>query len=326
MNPRKILSLIAAGGVLALGVAACGSDDRTSSDSSSSDASVPTGLSGSLRIDGSSTVGPLTSAVAEQFNAENADVEIAVGESGTGGGFEKFCAGETVINDASRQIEAEEEELCKKGNVNYEEVVVANDALTVVLNNENPNTCLTIDQLAAIWGPDTTATTWADVEGSDTSFTEEIERFGPGTDSGTFDYFTDAVNGEEGVQTKDYNNVGEDDNQTVTGVEGSPGGIGYFGYSYFQENAGNLKAAEVDGGDGCVAPSEETVQDGSYAPLGRELYMYVNTDELQSNEALQPFVDYYLSTVNEVAPQIGFIPLTDEQLSASQEAAAGQGA
>ena len=318
MNPRKLFALSATAALLALGVAACGDDDSTTSDSGGD---VPTGLSGSLRIDGSSTVGPLTTAVAEQFNGENPDVEISVGESGTGGGFEKFCAGETVINDASRQIEAEEEALCKEGGVEYEEVVVANDALTVVLNTENPNTCLTIDQLAAIWGPDTTATSWSDVEGADSSFTEEIERFGPGTDSGTFDYFTDAVNGEEGVQTKDYNNVGEDDNQTVTGVEGSPGGIGYFGYSFYQENADTLLAAEIDGGDGCVAPSEETVQDGTYAPLGRELYMYVNTAELESNEALQPFVDYYLSTVNDVAPQIGFIPLTDEQLSESQSAA-----
>jgi phosphate transport system substrate-binding protein len=323
VNPRKFFALTAATGLLAFGVAACGDDDSTSSDSG--DASVPTGLSGPLRIDGSSTVGPLTSAVAEQFNGENPDVDIAVGEAGTGGGFEKFCAGETVINDASRPIEAEEEALCEKGGVEYEELVVANDALTVVLNTNNPVTCLTIDQLAEIWGPDTTATSWADIPDLDAEFDAELERFGPGTDSGTFDYFTDAVNGEEGVQTKDYNNVGEDDNQTVTGVEGSEGGIGYFGYSYYQENADSLKAAEIDGGDGCVAPSEETVQDGSYTPLGRELYMYVNTDELKSNEALQPFVDYYLSTVNDVAPQIGFIPLTDEQLTSSQDAAA-QGA
>ncbi len=320
MNSRKFFAMTATTGLLAFGVAACGDDEG---DTGSGDASVPTGLTGELKIDGSSTVGPLTSAVAEQFNAENDQVDISVGESGTGGGFEKFCAGETVINDASRQIEAEEEALCKKGGVEYEEVVVANDALTVVLNPDNPNTCLTVDQLAQIWGPDSPATSWSDVEGADTSFTEEIERFGPGTDSGTFDYFTDAVNGEEGVQTKDYNNVGEDDNQTVTGVQGTPGGIGYFGFSFFQENADTLKAAEVDGGDGCVAPSEETVQDGSYAPLGRELYMYVNTAELESNEALQPFIDYYVGTVNEVAPQIGFIPLTEEQLSASESAVQG---
>ncbi len=321
MNSRKLWAgVVALSGALVLSISACGSDDDSTS---GGDSSTPSGLSGSLRIDGSSTVGPLTTAVAEQFNGDNPDVEIAVGESGTGGGFEKFCAGETVMNDASRPIEAEEEELCKKGGVEYEEVQVANDALTVVLNNENPVTCLTVDQLASIWGPDAPVSSWGDVEGLDADFSDEIERFGPGTDSGTFDYFTGAINGEEGVQTKDYNNVGEDDNQTVTGVEGTPGGIGYFGYSYFQENAGNLKAAEIDGGDGCVAPSEETVQDGTYAPLGRELYTYVNTAELESNDALQPFLQYYVDNVNDIAPQIGFIPMTDEQTSASESTIQG---
>ena len=223
MNSRKFFAMLVALALLALGVAACGSSDSSSSDGSSS---TPTGLSGSLSIDGSSTVGPLTQAVAEQFNADNPDVEVSVGESGTGGGFEKFCAGETAINDASRPIEPEEEALCKKGGVNYEEVQVANDALTVVLNNDNPVTCLTVDQLAQIWTPDNPANSWSDVKDLDPPFDADIERFGPGTDSGTFDYFTGAINGEEGVQTKDYNNVGEDDNQTVTGVEGSQGGIG----------------------------------------------------------------------------------------------------
>ena len=320
MNSRKFFATTSALALLAVGVAACGSDDSTSSDGSSS---TPTGLSGELRIDGSSTVGPLTQAVAEQFNADNPDVEISVGESGTGGGFEKFCAGETVMNDASRQIEPEEEALCKKGGVSYEEVQVANDALTVVLNNENPVTCLTVDQLAQIWNPDNPAASWSDVTDLDADFSAEIERFGPGTDSGTFDYFTDAVNGEEGVQTKDYNNVGEDDNQTVTGVEGSEGGIGYFGYSYYTENEGNLKAAEIDGGDGCVAPSDETVQDGTYQPLGRELYTYINTDMLQSNDALQPFAEYYVDNAVDIAPQIGFIPMTEEQQSASASVVSG---
>ena len=190
------------------------------------------------------------------------------------------------------------------------------------INNENPVSCLTVEQLAEIWGPDSSISNWSEIKGLEEEFDETLALFGPGTDSGTFDYFTESINGEEGVTRKDYNNVGEDDNQTVTGVEGSEGGIGYFGFSYYQENSGNLKAAEVDGGDGCVAPSEETVQDGTYQPLGRELYVYVNTDELKSNSALQPFVDYYLSSVNEIAPQIGFIPLTDEQLSESQDAAA----
>jgi phosphate transport system substrate-binding protein len=320
VNSPKFIAMSACVGVLAVGVSACRSSDDTSSDGSSS---TPTGLSGSLRIDGSSTVGPLTQVVAEQFNAENPDVEVSVGESGTGGGFEKFCAGETVINDASRPIEPEEEALCKKGGVNFEQAQVANDALTVVLNNENPVTCLTVDQLAQIWTPDNPANSWSDVSDLDPPFDADIERFGPGTDSGTFDYFTGAVNGEEGVQTKDYNNVGEDDNQTVTGVEGSEGGIGYFGYSYYKENEGNLKAAEIDGGDGCVAPSEETVQDGTYKPLGRPLFVYVNTDMLQSDEALDPFVQYYVDNANDISPQVGFIPMTDEQQSKAESAVAG---
>jgi len=316
---RKLFATAVPVAALALVAAACGGDDSTASGGSS----TPAGLTGSLRIDGSSTVGPLTQAVAEQFNADNPDVEISVGESGTGGGFEKFCAGETAVNDASRPIEAEEKALCKKGGVSYEEVQVANDALTVVLNNANPVTCLTVDQLAAIWGPDSPAASWSDVTDLDADFSAEVERFGPGTDSGTFDYFTDAVNGEEGVQTKDYNNVGEDDNQTITGVEGTEGGIGYLGYSYFQENAGSLKAAEIDGGDGCVAPSEETVQDGTYTPLGRALYIYLNTDMLASDEALAGFARYYVDNANEVAPQIGFIPMTDQQQSDSAALVSG---
>ncbi len=318
----RLWSLIAlvAGLVAAFAVAGCGSDDSTSSDGAGA---TPSGLSGSLRIDGSSTVGPLTEAIAEGFQQENPEVEVSVGESGTGGGFEKFCAGETVINDASRPVEPEEEALCEKGGVNYEEAQVANDALTVVLNNENPVSCLTVDQLAQIWDPDNPANSWSDVEGLNPPFDAEIERFGPGTDSGTFDYFTGEINGEEGVQTKDYNNVGEDDNQTVTGVEGSEGGIGYFGYSYYKENEGNLKAAEIDGGDGCVAPSEATVQDGTYAPLGRPLFIYVNMDKLGSDDALDPFVQYYVDNANDISPQVGFIPMTEEQQSKAKSAVAG---
>jgi phosphate transport system substrate-binding protein len=313
---RKLLLALAVVGALSVGVVAWGADDDDSGDSGGD---TPSGLSGSIRIDGSSTVGPLTEAVVERFNEENPDVNITVGQSGTGGGFEKFCAGETAMNDASRQIEPEEEKLCQDGGVEYEEVQVANDALTVVVSPDNPVTCVTIDQLAAIWGPDDPASSWSDVEDLDAEFDAEVERFGPGTDSGTFDYFTEAVNGEEGVQTKDYNNVGEDDNQTVTGVQGSEGGIGYFGFSYFQENSEGLKALEVENEEGeCVAPSEETVQDGSYNPLGRELYVYPSTEEA-SQDPVSGFLTYYVDTVNEIAPAIGFIPMTEEQTTTSQD-------
>jgi phosphate transport system substrate-binding protein len=314
---RKSILAISCCGALALGVAACGSssDDETTS-GGSSDVS---GLSGSIRVDGSSTVGPLTQAVAETFSESNPDVAVTVGQAGTGGGFEKFCVGETAINDASREIEPEEAAICKKNNVPYEGLQVANDALTVVVNPNNPNTCLSVEQLASIWGPDNTVNSWGDVEGADSSFSADIERFGPGTTSGTFDYFTDAINGEEGVQTKDYNNVGENDNQTVTGVQGSEGGIGYFGFSYYEENAQSLKALEIENPETgkCVAPSQETVQDGSYAPLGRPLFIYPNSDDAKK-DPVKGFLTYYLDTVNNIAPGIGFITLTDEQLKKSQ--------
>ena len=318
MIPRsRLWPVVLAVGALALGVAACGDDDG-GSDSGGGDSSGGANLSGSIRIDGSSTVGPLTSAVAERFQEENPDVQISVGQSGTGGGFEKFCAGETDLNDASREIEPEEVSACKKASIKYDGLTVANDALTVVLNNANPNQCLTVDQLAEIWGPKDPASSWSDVKGLDSGFDASVERFGPGTDSGTFDYFTDAVNGEEGVQTKDYNNVGEDDNQTVTGVEGSEGGIGYFGFSYFQENQGSLKAAEIENDKGqCTAPSEETVQSGDYNPLGRELFMYPSEQALQKPE-VKAFIDYYLANVNDIAAEVGFIPMTDQQLSKSE--------
>jgi len=316
---RKSILAISACGLLATSVAACGSSDGDSNSAGGG----PSGLSGSIRVDGSSTVGPLTQAVSERFNADNPDVQVAVGVAGTGGGFEKFCAGETDINDASREIEPEEAAACKEGGVSYDAVQVANDALTVVVNPANPNDCLSVDQLAQIWGPDNPASNWSDVEGADPSFGEDIDRFGPGTTSGTFDFFTGAINGEEGVQTKDYNNVGENDNQTVTGVESSQGGIGYFGYSYYQENASQLKAIEIKNPDTgkCVAPSSETVQDGSYAPLGRPLFIYPSESALKE-PVLQAFVKYYVDNVNDIAPDIGFITLTDAQLKKSEKTVA----
>jgi phosphate transport system substrate-binding protein len=315
VTTSKWLAAIGAAAILALGVAACGS-----SDDDSATASGGGDLSGSIRIDGSSTVAPLTEAMAEQFMAENPDVRVTVGTSGTGGGFEKFCAGETDISDASRGIEPEEEDACKQGGVGYEEVHVATDALTVMINNENPVTCLTVDQLAAIWGPDSGIDNWSDIPDIEEDFDEELALFGPGTDSGTFDYFTESINGEEGVSRKDYNNVGEDDNATVKGVQGSPGGMGYAGFSFYTENEGSLKALEVDNGKGCVPPSVETAQDGSYAPLSRPLFMYPSEQALQKPE-VKAFIAYYLENVSAAAESLGFVPLTEEQLSESEAAA-----
>ncbi|HEU4393132.1 MAG TPA: PstS family phosphate ABC transporter substrate-binding protein [Solirubrobacterales bacterium] len=320
MTSSKWLAVLASAAILVLGVAACGSDDDSSSASGGGG-----DLSGSIRIDGSSTVAPLTEAVAEQFMTENSDVRVTVGTSGTGGGFEKFCAGETDISDASRAIEPEEVEACKKDGVGYEEVHVATDALTVMINNENPVTCLTVEQLSDVWGPDSKISNWSEIPGLEEEFDEELALFGPGTDSGTFDYFTESINGEEGVSRKDYNNVGEDDNATVKGVEGSPGGMGYAGFSFYTENEGNLKALEVDNGKGCVLPSVETAQDGSYAPLSRPLFMYPSEQALQKPE-VKAFIEYYLENVNSVAESLGFVPLTEGQLTESEEAAEKIGA
>jgi phosphate transport system substrate-binding protein len=314
VTASRWLMVIAAVSVLALGVAACGNDDEATGDGGG-------GLSGSIRIDGSSTVAPLTEAIAEEFEAENPDVRLTVGTSGTGGGFEKFCAGETDVSDASRAIEPEEVAACKKSGVVNEEVRVATDALTVVANLENPVDCLTVEQLGAVWGPDSDLANWSQIPGLEEEFDEELALFGPGTDSGTFDYFTEEINGEEGASRKDYNNVGENDNATVTGVEGSPGGIGYFGFSFYRENEGALKALEVDGGKGCVAPAAETAQNGEYVPLSRPLFIYPSEAALWRAE-VKAFVYFYLANVNEIAEAVGFIPLTDEQLRASENATA----
>ncbi len=307
--------VLAASGIVAFGVAACGDDD----DDGDGGSGTPSGLSGDIRVDGSSTVAPLTEAIAEEFNAQNPDVRVTVGTSGTGGGFEKFCAGETDISDASRAIEEDEVKACESGGIAFEEIQVANDALTVAINPDNPVSCLTVDQLKSVWEPKATVKNWSEIQGLEPTFDAELALYSPGTDSGTFDFFTEAINGEEGAQrTADVNDIGEDDNATVTGVSGAEGGMGYFGYSFYQENQDTVKALEIDGGNGCVAPSPETAQDGSYAPLSRPLFVYPSAQALE-DETIDAFLQFYLDNINAVAEQVGFIPLTDDQLQESQD-------
>jgi phosphate transport system substrate-binding protein len=314
---KKILISLAACSVLALGVAACGDDDDNGGS-----ASADTGggkLSGTIRVDGSSTVGPLTEAIAEAFQAENPDVKVTVGTSGTGGGFEKFCAGETDISDASRPIKPDEEApICKKKGISYQDLHVATDALTVVVNPDNPVKCMTVDQLKAIWKPSSKLTSWSEVPDLKPAYDAKLSLFGPGTTSGTFDYFTESINGEEGESRTKYNNVGEDDNATVNGVAGDKGGMGYFGYSYYKENQDKLKALEVDGGKGCVAPGIETAQTGKYTPLSRPLFVYPSAKALKRPE-VDAFLKYYLDNVDKAAESGGFIPLTDSQLQGSKD-------
>jgi phosphate transport system substrate-binding protein len=286
---------------------ACGGGNDNASTSSGSNTEQ---LSGSVKVDGSSTVYPLTSAAAELFGEEQAKVKVSVGESGTGGGFEKFCNGETDISDASRPIKDEEKAACDAKGIKYGELIVANDALTVVVNKDNSFVdCLTTAQLKKIWAPKSTVKTWNQV---DPSFpAQPIKLYGPGTDSGTFDYFTKEINGEEGASRTDYT-PSEDDNVLVQGVAGDENALGYFGYTYFEENTDKLKAVKIDSGGGCIAPSVKAAQDGSYKPLSRPLFVYVS-DKAVARPEVKGFVQYYVDNIDDIVKEAKFVPLTDEQ-------------
>jgi phosphate transport system substrate-binding protein len=302
--------------VLALSVAACGDDDNDDGGTGSSGG----GLSGEIAIDGSSTVFPFAQAAAEEFQTENPDVKITVGQSGTGGGFEKFCAGETDISDASRPIDsAEEVPLCKKGGVNYRELGIASDGIAVVTNPSLEVDCLTTDQLKKIWEPGSKVSSLADVDPSlpDT----ELSLYGPGTDSGTFDYFTEAINGEEGATRKDYQ-PSEDDNVLVQGIEGDEGGLGYFGHSYAEQNKDKLNIVKVDGGGGCVEPTTDTIQSGEYKPLSRPLFMYPSEDALQKPE-VKAFMEFVLDNADSIAETALIVPAPAEVIDKSKTTLGG---
>lgn len=268
------------------------------------------GLDGKVSIDGSSTVYPLTAIAAEDFHAVNDDIQVKVGSSGTGGGFEKFCRGELDANDASRAIKESEVEKCAAAGIDYGQLTFAVDALTVVVNPENDwADCLTTEQLRRMWEPGSTIDNWQQV---DPSFPDvPLRLFGPGTDSGTFDYFTDAINGDEGASRTDFT-PSEDDNVVVQGVVGTRGGLGYFGYTYYEENADRLKAVSIDSGDGCVPPSADTAQDGSYTPLARPLFVYPSVQALARPE-VRTFFDFYVENDAYIAEGAKFIPLNDAQ-------------
>jgi len=315
LTPRLVLlALLVA--LLATVAAGCGRDDESDGSNAATGTSSGGGggeeLSGKIEADGSSTVGPLTTAAAELFREEQSGVNVTVGTSGTGGGFERFCAGETDISDASRPIKDDEEvPLCEEKGIEYIEFEVAVDALTIAVNSENDwATCLTTEQLKAIWEPGSKIKNWQDVPGGDFP-DEELSLAGPGTDSGTFDYFTDEINGEEGASRSDYT-ASEDDNVIVQAVTGEKGALGYFGYTYYEENQDTLKALEVDSGDGCVAPSVETSQAGEYTPLSRPLFVYVKKESMERPE-VKEFMRFYLENLDSIAETAQFIPLTEEQ-------------
>jgi phosphate transport system substrate-binding protein len=309
--PRKWLSVAGATGLLAIGVAACGDDDDSGSgDSGDGD------LSGTVSIDGSSTVQPFAEAGAELFNEENPDVDVTVGAAGTSGGFEKFCAGEIDISDASRPIEPEEEDLCAKDKIEYDEIQVANDGVVVVTNPGLEISCLTTDQLAELWTDDK-ITNYSEL-GKDADTGEalpdvDVSLYGPGTDSGTFDYFTEEINGEEGLSRKEYQ-PSEDDNVLVQGVAGDSAGLGYFGFSYYEQNVDQLNLVSVDGGDGCVEPTVETIQSGEYAPLARPLFMYPSKDAIGRPE-VEGYMNYVVDNYSEIADAALIVPMDETQAS-----------
>jgi phosphate transport system substrate-binding protein len=317
MRIRTFVILLLAAGALALVGAACGGDDEEGGgDTTVETSDAGTTLSGRIQADGSSTVGPFTTAAAERFQDDHPDVQVTVGISGTGGGFERFCRNETDLSNASRPIEDEEKQACGQEGVEYVEFQVANDALSVVVNKDNDwATCLTVDQLKKVWGPSSKVSNWNQV---DPAFLDvALKLFGPGTDSGTFDYFTGEINGEEGASRSDYQ-ASEDDNVIVQGVSGEKGGLGYFGFSYYDENQDTLKALEVDAGQGCVAPSAETAQDGTYTPLSRPLFVYVKKSSFEKPE-VEAFVKYMLDNGVAIAEAADFVSLTDEQLAAERQ-------
>jgi phosphate transport system substrate-binding protein len=314
-NMGKLLTL-AACGALAVGATACGDDEGNGGGSGNSGGD----LSGTIRIDGSSTVAPFTQAAAEEFQGQNPGVRITVGTSGTGGGFEKFCNGETDISDASRPIKEDEEvPICKKNGVGYTQVQVANDGIAVVTNPNLKVDCLTVDQLKELWNRGSKVSQLSQIDPKLPN--TKLELFGPGTDSGTFDYFTDEINGEEGVSRDDYQ-PSEDDNVLVQGVTGSEGGLGYFGFSYYEQNQDKLNLVGLDGGSGCVKPSTEAIQSGEYKHLGRPLFMYPGAKALKRAE-VKAFMDYVVENYESIAQAAQMVPMSASQADKAKQALAG---
>jgi phosphate transport system substrate-binding protein len=316
---KKILISIAACGALALGASACGGDDDNGSASANSGGGGGD-LSGTIKIDGSSTVAPFAQAAQEAFQGENPNVKITVGTSGTGGGFEKFCAGETDISDASRPIKPDEEApICKKKGISYKEIQVANDGIAVVTNPDLKVDCLTTDQLKQLWNKGSKVKSLSEIDPKlpDT----QLKLFGPGTDSGTFDFFTGEINGEEGVSREDYS-PSENDNVLVQGVAGESGGLGYFGHSYYEQNKDKLNLVKVDGGDGCIEPTTETIQSGEYKPLSRPLFMYPSAKALKRPE-VKAFLQYVNDNYQAIAGASQIVAMDSGQAAKAKAALGG---
>jgi phosphate transport system substrate-binding protein len=287
--------------LLLIPLAACGGGEREGEVG---------GLTGMVTIDGSSTVFPISEAMAEEFQIANRGVRVTVGISGTGGGFKKFCSGEIDISDASRPIKQSEVELCRENGIDPMEIPVAWDGLTVVRNPANDwATCMTVDELKRVWQPGSSITRWSQVRSGWPE--EEIKLYGPDTDSGTFDYFTKAIVGEEDASRDDYT-ASADDNVLVVGVAGDRGSLGYFGYAYYEESSDVLGAVAVDNGEGCVLPDRETIETGTYAPLSRPMFIYTKAQALAKPQ-VRAFLQFYLDNAPTLVSEVGYVPLADQR-------------
>jgi phosphate transport system substrate-binding protein len=274
-------------------------------------------LRGTVSLDGSSTVYPISEAIAEEFLSVAPRVRVTVGVSGTGGGFKKFLSREIDINDASRTIKNSEVEEARANGIDYLEIPVAFDGLSVVVNPNNTWVdYLTVDELRMIWQPGSMVDSWDDIRPNWPQL--PIRLYGPGTDSGTFDYFTEAVNGESGASRPDYT-ASEDDNVLVQGISGDENALGFFGYAYYIENQDNLKIVPIDEGNGPVAPTAQSINDGTYSPLSRPIFVYLNTDSLARPE-VRSFVDFYIDNAAGIANEVGYIELPEEMYQASRDA------
>lgn len=297
---------------MALITFACGSK------STSEKEAAVTALTGEIKVDGSSTVYPITEAIAEEFRAEQAGVRVTVGVSGTGGGFKKFGRGEIDINDASRPIKEGEAKVCEENNIKFIDLKVAYDGLAVIVNKENNwITSITVEELKKLWEPAAQGkiTKWNQIRAEWPA--EDIHLYGPGVASGTYDYFTEVIVGESGSSRGDYT-ASEDDNVLVQGIMGDKHAIGFFGYAYFVENAENLKLVAVDNGkgSGAVLPSEEAIRTGTYAPLSRPVFIYV-TEAAAKRAEVAAFVNFYLTKASVIVPEVGYVPLPAEDYQQS---------
>jgi len=295
-------TIILAGAVAVLaGSSACAQDNKP--------------LTGTIKIDGSSTVGPITTAVAEEFRTKAPEIRVTVGISGTGGGFKRFATGETDISNASRPIKKEEADAAKKAGVEYIELPIAFDGLSIVVNKKNTwCNSLTMDDLRAIFGAGRAVKMWNEIRPEWPS--APIKIFAPGTDSGTFDYFKEEVVGKEGKIRSDMS-VSEDDNVLVTGVAGDENAIGFFGFAYFVENKDKIKVVKIDGGKGPIEPTHETIENGTYAPFGRPLFIYVNKKSAERPE-VKAFVDFYLQNAATLTEEVGYVKLPEAVIAKCQ--------